>query len=245
MKCSHFNFKVDPEKVLFTEQEIEKLQNEGIKGSEIIDKITKQESLKKWKNPQVKQPGTYFCYWLDPIQSEIMDDSNPYQIIVGPASTGKTVLIQQKAYQILQKDTSTAILIILPLNILKMKYIQFFKDSGFMVINKVFVMTIEEDWKTVIKAHNPHVFIDEFAAIQSMEEGFLNKILELARKHQQLKGICNRLIWLAIDFHQSYDILTLGLPQVEDKEFIERASKRHLLLVHRCTIQVFKVLLIL
>jgi hypothetical protein len=166
-----------------------------------------------------------------------MNDSNPYQIIVGPASTGKTVLIQLKACQILQKDPSAAILIVLPLDALKVKYIQFFKGCSLMVFNKVFVMTTGEDWKTVIKEHNPHVFIDEFAAIRSMEEDFLNKILELVTKHKQI----NSFLWLTIDFQQNYDILMLGLPQVENKEFIERASKRHLLLVHRCTIGVFQV----
>jgi hypothetical protein len=216
VKCSHFNFKVDREKVLFDEQNIGKVQNEGLKASEIIAKLSIQESLKKWKNPEVKQSYTNLCYWLDPVQSEILNDHNPYQIIVGAASTGKTLLIQLKAYQILQKDESAAVLIVLPLEIVKVKYIQFFEDCGLEIFKKLFVMTVEEDWETVMEEHNPHVLIDEFAAIRSMENDFLNKLLKVFHQNQQIKGNDIRLIWISIDFLQSYEILMLGLPQVRE-----------------------------
>ena len=166
-----------------------------------------------------------------------MKDSNPYQIIVGPASTGKTILIQLKAYQILQKDVSAAVLIVLPLDILKVKYIQFFKHCGLVAINNLFIKTIKDDWKTVMINHNPHVFIDEFSAVQSMAEHVLSQVLTLAKTNVYI----NRMIWLSIDFLQNFDIVTLGLPQVQDKTFIEKASRKHLLMVHRCTRIIFQV----
>jgi hypothetical protein len=234
-KCSHFNFKTDPDKVLFEEQEFEMSQNKGVKASKIVEKISQQQSLTKWKNPEVK-PSLW--YWLDPIQSEIMYDPNPYQIIVGPASTGKTLLIHLKVFQILQKEEKEAVLIILPLENLKHKYIQLFKDCGLKEeVDNLFIMTVREDWKTVMQKHKPNVFIDEFSAVQSIDESVLNKVLILAKTNVQI----NRLIWLTIDVLQSFNTYTLGLPQIQDKTYIETASRRHLLLVHRCTKRVFQV----
>ena len=234
MKCSHFNFKAHPDKVLFDEQEFEMTQNEGGKASKIVEKISKQQPLSKWKNPEVRP---ILCYWLDPIQSEIMNDSNPYQIIVGPASTGKTILIQLKVCQILQKGENVAVLIILPLEILKVKYLQFFDTWGFTEVKKLFILTVREDWKTVMLEHKPHVFIDELSAVESIDNNFLDEVLQLIKANQEI----DKLIWLTFDYLQSFDILKLVLPQTEDKQFVERASKSHLLLVHRCTKKVFQV----
>jgi hypothetical protein len=39
--------------------------------------------------------------FLDPVQSEIMKDKHRKQMIIGPASTGKTLLIQLKVLEII------------------------------------------------------------------------------------------------------------------------------------------------
>jgi hypothetical protein len=235
MKCAHFNFKSDPDKVLLDEQEFEMSQTEGVKASEIVEKISKQQPLSKWKNPEVKPS---LCYWLDPIQSEIMDDSNPYQIIVGPASTGKTLLIQLKVLQMLHKAEKEAVLIILPLQSLKQNYVKFFMDCGLQDDCDLFITTIRENWMSLVHQYNPHVFIDEFAAVWSIEKEVIDEILKPVKTNQQ---ITTKLIWITIDFLQSFEILTLGLPQIQDKHFVETATKSHLLLVHRCTKSVFQV----
>ena len=68
--------------------------------------------------------------WLDPMQMEIMEDQNPRQIIYGPASTGKTILIQLKVFQLIEENVDDNVLIILPNDRLVEKYKSFFKNVG-------------------------------------------------------------------------------------------------------------------
>ena len=66
---------------------------------------------------------------MDPEQVEIMNDPDPWQIIIGPASTGKTLLIQLKVLDILTYDPNSNILILVPLEIMKATYQKFFQQQ--------------------------------------------------------------------------------------------------------------------
>ena len=71
-------------------------------------------SIKSKNNLQTKVIGKS-CFWLDPNQQEILNNKNPTQIIIGPASTGKTILIQLKVLEILENVNNTEnILTLLP-----------------------------------------------------------------------------------------------------------------------------------
>ena len=68
--------------------------------------------------------------WLDSIQSRIQNSGNPRQLIVGPASTGKTVLIQLKVLDLFRTNKDSKCLIILPLEQLCLKYRRFFLTAS-------------------------------------------------------------------------------------------------------------------
>jgi len=77
-----------------------------------------------------QQVGNQTCYFLDPNQNQIMNDRNPEQIIVGPASSGKTLLIQLKVIQILETEADSKVLILVPLEKMKQVF-QTFIDQHF------------------------------------------------------------------------------------------------------------------
>jgi superfamily I DNA and RNA helicase len=109
---------------------------------------------------------------LDPIQQQIMDDKNPRQLILGSAGTGKTVLLQLKAWQLLEDNPKCKVLIILPLKGVVDVYKSYFKSA---FEERLFIMTFREDWKKIIEIHSPHILIDEFAYIQVTKHLTINR----------------------------------------------------------------------
>jgi len=45
--------------------------------------------------------------------------------------------------------------------------------------NRLFVLLPEEDWTSVTRDLEPHIFVDELAAIQSHQRNFLKDLLDL------------------------------------------------------------------
>ncbi len=89
------------------EDELERACLEGPKGQETAEKLKVQNPLRKWKFS-----SRFEFIWLDPDQSKVLNDANPFQMIIGPASTGKTILIQLKIMQILKKDEDAKIMVL-------------------------------------------------------------------------------------------------------------------------------------
>jgi hypothetical protein len=121
--------------------------------------------------------------WLDPIQLEIMKDPIKKQVIVGPASTGKTLLIQLKVLEIME-TTNGNVLIILPYQQLVEKYKDFLKNATNIDTTKrvKFVTTESEDWEGLLKVNKTsHWFVDEFAALHAGHTELSNQILALSR----------------------------------------------------------------
>ena len=58
-----------------------------------------------------------------------MNDPNPSQIIVGPASTGKTLLIQLKVLEILETEEDSKVLVVVPLKKMKKVYLKWFDQD--------------------------------------------------------------------------------------------------------------------
>ena len=121
--------------------------------------------------------------WLDPIQLEIMKDTAKRQVIVGPASTGKTLLIQLKVLEIMETTTEN-VLIILPYKQLAAKYKEFLENaSNIDTTNRVKFCTAEtEDWKCLLEENKTsHWFVDEFAALHTGHKELCNQILTMSR----------------------------------------------------------------
>jgi hypothetical protein len=58
-----------------------------------------------------------------------MSDPNLSQIIVGPASTGKTLLIQLKVLEILETEEDSKVLVVVPLKKMKKVYLKWFDQD--------------------------------------------------------------------------------------------------------------------
>ena len=100
---------------------------EASKGREIISEFQSQSQLEKVdKNISKTTFGSLFV-WLDPVQQEIIDDDNPKQVIIGSASTGKTLLLQLKILDLCSNDKDSEAVIILPNKKLVKKYQEFCK----------------------------------------------------------------------------------------------------------------------
>ena len=206
--------------------------------------LHRQQQLKNWGHSGLpKIPKTTWkkqLIWLDPVQSKILRDSIPRQIIFGPASTGKTVLIQIKASETVRKFREQKNVVVVPNKELKEKYDRFFdrEDLG-EGRARIIVMTAAEDFLKCFK-EGCNVFFDEFCASVAISEIFLQrfeKLLEL------IPAFHHQLVWITADFHQS----------LEDSWFETSASgiilnrsefcRTYLGLIHRCTLEVLKTYL--
>jgi hypothetical protein len=121
--------------------------------------------------------------WLDPIQLEIMKDPTKRQVIVGPASTGKTLLIQLKVLEIME-TTNDNVLIILPYQQLVEKYKEFLKNATDIGTSErvKFVTTESEDWEGLLEENKTsHWFVDEFATIDANQRELSDQILTKSR----------------------------------------------------------------
>ena len=160
--------------------ETDEIKNNALEGraaKEITRNLQKHSYIQKAHTKANKKEGIeavnylskeYYCgsisFFLDPIQQQIMSDQNPRQLIFGFPATGKTILVQLKALQLLEKDPACKVLIILPLKGVVDYYISHFEGSAHN--DRLFLVTFRENWKKLIKDHSPHVLIDEFAYIQ-------------------------------------------------------------------------------
>ena len=175
--------------------------------------------------------------WLDPAQVDIMKHTNPCQILRGPASTGKTILIQLKVLQILRNDKNAKILILLPFDRLVEKYKAFFKNAG-MESNyeNLLIATAEDDeLDQFIQTNSPHIFIDEFSAV------IARKFLFSEQLKAYLKNVPkSNYMWITIDIKQSLDAFEGNYFTGEIKEIsMKDANETFLLIVHRCVKSVF------
>ncbi len=179
--------------------------------------------------------GSIFV-WLDPIQHEIMNDSNTKQVIIGPASTGKTLLIQLRVLELCRKDSDCEILILLPHKTLVKKYQHFFEEAE-VDLSKLFFVTPSDDWKKVMeeRKHCHHWFVDELVAMHLRCEDLNDMIIKIASDFGPQQHL-----WVTVDFSQNFNSSKPDLDLVNLK-FLEDASKKHLMLIHRCTKMVFKL----
>ena len=163
--------------------------------------LQKQEPLEKWKNKDSsKHSVTGEVYiWMDPIQTQVLHDPNPMMIIYGPASTGKTVLIQLKIIQLIKGNKNSKILVLLPHKRLVLKYKQFFDwlNLDFEAEN-VRITTPEGPWELLVSKNDSHIFIDEFMSFKFCSKNIAQKLNDLLKKFDW-----QHLFWISLDFKQS------------------------------------------
>jgi hypothetical protein len=175
--------------------------------------------------------------WLDPAQVDIMKHTNHCQILRGPASTGKTILIQLKVLQILRNDKNAKILILLPFDRLVEKYKAFFKNAGIESNDEnLLIATAEDDeLDQFIQTNSPHVFIDEFSAVIARKFLFSEKLKAYLKNVPK-----SNYMWITIDIKQSLDAFEGNYFTGEIKEIsMKDANETFLLIVHRCVKSVF------
>jgi hypothetical protein len=161
-----------------TESEMILATQEGGKGREISKKLQTHSAVKEALPDSKHEHGT-IVVWLDPIQLEILNDKKAKrQIIIGPASTGKTILIQLKVLELV-KRSDEKVLIILPCKELEENYKYFFHQNNIATIGKVqFVRPDTNNWRHILKKQkNIHWFIDEFAALHAGHKELCNQII--------------------------------------------------------------------
>ena len=169
--------------------EINKNALEGLEVKSITQALQTHSYLVKAHTKAVNNLGikyqlgnTYVL--LDPIQQQIMSDKNLWQLILGSAGTGKTVLLQLKAWDLLEKKKKKEeedkveegveekevckvpkceVLIILPQEGVVDVYKSYFGSAH---KDRLCIKTFREDWKKIAEVHSPHILIDEFSAIQ-------------------------------------------------------------------------------
>ena len=193
------------------------------------------EALKNFFTPEHKDT----IIWLDPTQSKALKENHPRHIIRGPASTGKTILLQLKVLHLIKSSKDDKILILLPFQALVDKYKAFFEKSGVSVDDESFVIAIPQERKLekFIENKKPHVFIDEFTAVWSGKSLFTNKL------QSYLEGEIpdSKLLWITIDHKQSLDVFEGDyLSSDFMKCAMKNALETDLLIVHRCTKMVFE-----
>jgi hypothetical protein len=184
--------------------------------------------------------GSVFI-WLDPIQKAIFDElcgkkdsSEKRFLIIGPASTGKTVLIQLAVLRILIGDAEKKVLIILPDDNLVKKYNKFFENSfldesdqekslnekipdenlakknetlfeGQKHRERIVIGKISDaDVQKCIKKDSPDIFIDEFSAVKIGNKTLVDDLA---------KGLGeDQLFCATMDFRQNMEFVGFGSP---------------------------------
>ena len=164
--------------------------------------LQKQEPLEKWKNEfSSKHSVTGEVYvWMDPIQTQVLNDRNPMMIIYGPASTGKTVLIQLKIIQLIKGNKNSKILVLLPHKRLVLKYKQFFDGLNLdLEAENIRITTPDVPWELLVLDSDSHIFIDEFMSIKFGSKNLTQQLNDLFKKFDWQKNI----FWISLDFKQS------------------------------------------
>ncbi len=203
---------------------------EGAKGKELSDSLTHHKHLEKWRHPGVEKSKDLYV-WLDPIQVEIMKDKDPIQIIIGPASTGKTILIQLKIIEKLKNNEP--VIVILPSSALVLKYRLFFENCN---QEKLCIITPDEkDWPSIQRKTKAHVFIDEYCVSALEHKEFEDEIKKLAKLIIESPS-SPILLWITMDFKQGLES-KWEFPSSKGVCFLESGlfPKSHLVMFHRCT----------
>ncbi len=166
---------------------------------------------------QKQEIGGSVFIWLDPIQRAILNDlsgkTGPEKrfLIMGPASTGKTVLIQLAVLRILEKipdknpdkNLKQKILIILPDDNLVKKYNNFFE--GHESRDRILIGKIsDEGVQKSIREDSPDIFIDEFSAVKIGNKTLVNNLVK------DLTG--EQLFCATMDFRQNMEFAGFGSP---------------------------------
>jgi hypothetical protein len=225
--CSKFQF--------FEEGKLRLALQEGAKGKEVSDSLTQHKPLEKWRHPQVDKiniTGELFV-WLDPVQLKIMDSRHPRQIILGPASTGKTILIQLKIIEKLRANEN--VLVVLPTKKLVSNYKLFFSACIENVsYRNLFIVTPEEDWKSIQRRYKANIFMDEFCLMALEHKSFVKDVAELAKTLSY-----SQLFWITMDFKQGLESQR-EFPTSEGVAILESQffETNYLMLFHRCTANV-------
>jgi hypothetical protein len=183
--------------------------------------------------PDSKHEKRTIVVWLDPIQQEIMQDKTLKKlVIIGPASTGKTILIQLKVLEIVTM-TKDKVLIILPHEQLAAKYEKFFKTSDIGMNERIEFVTPDTKYRKHIlnKNKNSNWFIDEFAALSTGHFDFCSQVLALSQNFSD-----KQFVWVTLDLQQQFEYFTKGF---NHSGYFEDSIKRHLMFIHRCTGSVF------
>lgn len=211
---------------------------EGEAMEKTLQKLSKQNEVQSACKSKKNESQSKRFLWLDQRQAEVMQSSCKKQYIFGPASTGKTLLIQLKVLEILNackqdKDNrENKVLIVLPYDHLVISYKKFFQDSGFETNNSDFLITtLSGPWRTIGDAH---IFIDEYCALGPKENLF-------AKNHQELKFKVERMsenlyCWITLDFWQGFETIS----EMSNYITLKDPKVTVLTMFHRCTIGVLK-----
>ena len=109
---------------------------------------------------------------------------------------------------------------------------------SFRIDQRLSIACVNDDWKSVMMNKKPHVFVDELAAIESESKTFLKDLTDLFESFSKDDP---RKLWLSVDVLQSLDSFLCGFSDVSNKTCISTAKRTPLILVHRCTANVFEV----
>jgi hypothetical protein len=82
----------------------------------------------------------------------------------------------------------------------------------FSINDRLWIVSLKEDWPSLIRDFEPHIFVDELSAIQSEESGFLKSLAKLRQNYRSGEEKC---LWLSLDFQQTLIPGICQLPPVE------------------------------
>jgi hypothetical protein len=215
----------------FEEEKLRVALLEGAKVKELSDDLTHHRPLEKWKHPDVRLSKDLHV-WLDPIQVKIMSDKFPKQVIMGPASTGKTILVQLKILEKLKKDDN--VVVILPSSFLVVKYRSFYNEHFFP--GKLWIGKPDEDWQSVVQKTKSHIFIDEFCSSALEHENFEDEVKDISNSLSN-----SQLLWITMDLKQGLES-QWQFPSPKGVFFLDSEffRKSQLTMIHRCTSNVLK-----
>jgi hypothetical protein len=214
---------------------------EGAKGLAITKHLYQQKPLKSWKNDDVQEVIVKddLSVWLDPTQDKILFSKHPNQVIIGPASTGKTILVQLKVMGILGTETDSNVLIVLPTEKLQAKYEKYFQEAN-VNPERLTIMTAHQNFQDVVIQKDPHIFMDEFcASVDTSQDFFMNQVHSLFKRSSN--GTEQKSFWITADFKQGLES-PLEMATTKKMAILEQPGfiKSYLKMQHRCTLNVLK-----
>lgn len=230
---------------------------EGVTGHEIYSTIVQQKHLsqiyeKQEAKAQKSNGGLIISIKSDPsLKNSMMNEvlfftpeqakilyhvPNPKHIIFGPAASGKTLLIQAKAIQLLNKNFRVVILIPYALIDLYDKFFARTLDNEKMSLLTITSIENNDQFKSFkerIKIGD-HLLIDEYFALLNSSI-FKEAFNELSKIFQSLQP--EQFCWIVLDPLQPADEKNFA-PEIKIAG-LENATISFLLTVQRCTLNVF------